>query len=147
MVRIAGLATAVPLLLVCMGAHAQVTSSALKLRLIGRVHAQFSTTSVDEEELRAAGGEVAAPIPNNMFETRRVRFGAELEYTQQITGKIELEFGMGRLLLRDVFMNVAYDPALQLRVGQFKKPFSLMQLTSSTRWPIIERSVRIRGLD
>jgi hypothetical protein len=118
----------------------------LRLKLGGRMQAQWSTTSVDEAELIAQNRRPAAAIPSSMFETRRVRLATELAYGDLVTGKIELEFGMARLLLRDVWMNLAIDPAVQLRFGQFKKPFSLMQLTSSSRGPIIERSVRIRGL-
>jgi hypothetical protein len=54
--------------------------------------------------------------------------------------------GMARLQIRDAFLNMGFDPRFQLRVGQFKKPFSLLQLTSSSIWPVIERGVRIRGL-
>ncbi len=118
----------------------------LTLRLGGRVQAQFSTTSVDEAELVARQRAPSAPIPASMFETRRVRLSTELDYGDAVTGKLEIEYGMARLLLRDTWMNIALDPRLQLRVGQFKKPFSLLQLTSSTRWPIIERGVRMRGL-
>jgi hypothetical protein len=118
----------------------------LKLKLGGRVQAQYSTTSVDEAELIALNRRPSSPIPSSMFETRRVRLSGELDYGDMVTGKLEMEFGMARLFLRDAFMNLNIDPAVQLRFGQFKKPFSAMQLLSSSRWPLIERSVRIRGL-
>ena len=137
-------------LLVVLGARnaeAQVLEAGpLKLKLVGRVQAQFSTTSVDEEELLAEGVRPTVPIASSMFETRRVRLGTELEYSSVVTGKIEAEFAMARLLLRDTWVNFAVTPALQLRMGQWKKPFSLLQLTSSTKLPLIERNVRIRGL-
>jgi hypothetical protein len=118
----------------------------VKLKLIGRLQTQFSTTSVDEDELVALGWTPATPIPSSSFETRRIRFGAELEYEKWLTGKLEMEFGMARLQIRDAFMNLGFDPRFQLRFGQYKKPFSLLQLTSSSIWPMIERGVRIRGL-
>ena len=129
---------------------APVTAQTIKagdveLRLLGRVQAQFSTTSVDEAELIAAGASVSA-IPSTMFETRRIRFGAEVVFRDWLTGKLENEFGMARLQVRDAYLHMAFDPRFQLRVGQFKKPFSLLQLTSSSAWPVIERGVRIRGL-
>ena len=119
----------------------------LKLKLGGRVQAQFSTTSVDEEELIAAGRRPLLPIASTMFETRRIRLQTDLEYGDMITGKIELEFGMARLQVRETYFNMRFDPALQFRFGQWKKPFSMLQLTSSTRWLLIERGVRIRGLN
>lgn len=123
-----------------------IEAGEVKLKLLGRVQAQFSTTSVDEAELIAAGHTPAAAIPSSTFETRRIRFGAEVTFRDWLTGKLESEMGMGRLAIRDAYLNMAFDPRLQLRVGQFKKPFSLLQLTSSSVWPMIERGVRIRGL-
>jgi hypothetical protein len=119
----------------------------LKLKLGGRVQAQFSTTNVDEEELIAAGRRPLLPIASTMFETRRIRLQTDLEYGDMITGKIELEFGMARLQVRETYFNMRLDPAVQFRFGQWKKPFSMLQLTSSTRWLLIERGVRIRGLN
>jgi hypothetical protein len=118
----------------------------VRLKLIGRIQSQFNTTSVDEAELLAAGADVN-PIPASTFEIRRLRFGAELEYQEWLTGKLELEYAMARLQMRDVYVNFGFDPRLNLRIGQFKKPFSLLQLHSSSMWPLIERGVRIRGLD
>src|SRR5690606_20758632 len=40
-----------------------------------------------------------------------------------------------------------FDPAFQVRFGQFKKPFSRVELISSSQIIPIERGVRIRGLD
>jgi hypothetical protein len=48
--------------------------------------------------------------------------------------------------MREVYINFNLDPAFQIRTGQFKKPFSLLQLYTSTRWPVIERGVVQRGL-
>lgn len=132
---------------VAAGANAQsLESGPLKLKLIGRVQSQFSTTSVAEDELLAEGRRPASPIPATLFETRRVRLGAELEFEKWVTGKIEAELAMARLFLRDTWVNLGFTPEFQVRLGQWKKPFSLLQLTSSTKWPIIERGVRIRGL-
>lgn len=121
-------------------------ADAVKLKVIGRVQTQFSTTSVEEAELLAAGRAPGSAIPASMFETRRIRLGAEVEYEKWLTGKLETEVGMARLQIRDAFLNMGFSPQLQARVGQFKKPFSLLQLTSSSVWPVIERGVRIRGL-
>jgi hypothetical protein len=118
----------------------------VRLRLLGRVQTQFSTTSIEENELIAAGRILPTAIPASMFETRRIRFGAEVEFEKWLVGKIESELGLARLQIRDAFLNMAFDPRFQLRIGQFKKPFSLLQLTSSSVWPVIERGVRIRGL-
>ncbi len=135
------------LLMTSAAATAQtIQAGNLSVKLGGRMQEQFSTTGVAEVDLIAAGRPPAAPIPATMFEMRRLRLAAELAYGDMVTGKIELEYAMARLQTRDAWMNLAIAPAFQLRFGQFKKPFSLLQLTSSTRWPIIERAARIRGL-
>ena len=123
-----------------------IDSGPIKLKLLGRVQTQFSTTSVDEAELLAAGRPPSLAIPATTFEARRIRFGVEVEYEKWLVGKLETELALARLLMRDAFLNMAFAPQAQLRVGQFKKPFSLLQLTSSSVWPVIERGVRIRGL-
>lgn len=123
-----------------------IETGAVKLKMLGRVQTQFSTTSVDEAELLMAGRPPASAIPGSMFETRRVRLGAELEIEKWLAGKLETEVGMARLQIRDAFLNLGVAPLFQIRVGQYKKPFSLLQLTSSSTWPVIERGVRIRGL-
>jgi hypothetical protein len=124
---------------------AQQPASTIKAQLFARMQFQYSTTSVDEAELIAAGRSPAA-IPASMFEVRRVRFGASLALSDWLTGELETELAMARLQMRNMYANMAFSPGIELRVGQFKKPFSLMELTSETVWPIIERGVRIRGL-
>jgi hypothetical protein len=89
----------------------------------------------------------AAPIAWGTFETRRVRLSADVVVSDWIRGQIEPEFAMGRLALRNVWMAFEVDSALVIRAGQFKKPFGLVLLTSAARLPVIERGVRIRGLD
>src|SRR5688500_7755592 len=93
-----------------------IESGALKVKLLGRVQTQFSTTSVDEAELLAAGRSPAVAIPASTFEARRIRFGAEVEYEKWLTGKIETELALARLLMRDAFLNMAFAPEVQFRV-------------------------------
>ncbi|MBI4409437.1 MAG: hypothetical protein HY561_06990 [Gemmatimonadetes bacterium] len=115
----------------------------VRVRLNGRAQIQFNTTSVDEEDLGDPEGEIAF----STFETRRIRFAAELEIDDWITGKVEPDFAAGRLRLADAWLNFRFGEALQLRAGHFKKPFSIFELTSSTQILTIERGVRIRGLE
>ena len=138
--------TLIALVLITPGlAAAQSSDPDFRIKLIGRIQSQFNTTSIDEAELVAAGLN-PSPIPASTFEMRRLRFGSDVEYKKWLTGKIELEFAMARLQMRDAYINLGFDPAFNLRFGQFKKPFSFLQLYSDAVWPMIERGVRIRGL-
>lgn len=98
----------------------------------GRVQYQFHTSSVDG-------------VPAT-FELRRLRLGAAIQVGDAIRGYIEPDFAQGEIKMRQAWIEYTVDPALSVRAGQFKKPFSMLQLTSSLNYPTIERAVRIRGL-
>lgn len=118
----------------------RLESGPVKMTLTGRMQFQFNTTSVELEDAEAT------PAAST-FETRRVRLAASFSIDEWITGMIEPDFALGRLQIRQAWMELGFHPALGLRAGQWKKPFSLIQLTSSAQIPMIERTPRIRGLD
>lgn len=118
----------------------RIEAGDLVLRFSGRVQTQFNTTSVDDDE-------IGKPIAWSTFETRRIRFGVDVAYGDWLTARIEPDFALGDLDLKDAWVNWAFDPAFQVRFGQFKKPFSRVELISSSQIIPIERGVRIRGLD
>jgi hypothetical protein len=123
------------------GAQAQtVQAGGLELDLSGRVQAQFNTTSVGEDEL--------ADVPaSSAFETRRIRFGTRFDYDGWLTGTVEADFGGESARLTDGYIDARLAEGFAIRAGQFKKPFGLIELTSSTQILTIERSARIRGLE
>lgn len=117
----------------------------IEIEPIARMQMQFVTSSVDEAALLAAG-RAPATSPSSTFEMRRIRFGAIVTVNDWITAQYESELAMGRLATRSTYVNFAFDRALEFQFGQFKKPFSRMELNSENIWPVIERGVRIRGL-
>lgn len=119
-----------------------VQAGPLTLDFTGRAQVQFNTTSVDASALPLGVDEPASSV----FELRRIRFGTELDYEGWLSGKIELDLAYSARLA-DAFVDVAFSEAVALRAGQFKRPFSRIELTSSTRTLTIERGVRIRGLE
>jgi hypothetical protein len=126
-------------------AAAQEAPVPLRVRLGGQAQIQFNTTSVDEDDIAPfldPGEEVAG----STFETRRIRLSVEVTVADWITGRIQPDFALGDLELADAWVNFAFDERAELRVGQFKKPFSLVFLTSSSLVLPIERGVRIRRL-
>lgn len=114
-------------------------SDPVKVKLGGYAQTQFNTTSVDDDDV---GEEIAW----STYEFRRVRLSVDVSIRDWITGVVETDIAMGRLRPTDVFMNFQFSDAVGLRVGQFKKPFSRIELTSSTKVIPIERNTRIRGL-
>lgn len=113
---------------------------AVTASVTGRMQFQFNTTSVD-------GADIGEPLASSTFETRRVRLGVNVRVGDWIRGYIEPEYALARLSLKQAWMSFELDSAFVVRAGQFKKPFSLINLTSSTVHPMIERGVRIRGLE
>ncbi|CAN5784305.1 hypothetical protein BH23GEM10_BH23GEM10_04060 [soil metagenome] len=122
-------------------APARAQTAPVQVTVTGRVQVQWNSTSVTADE---AGSQV--PIASHTFETRRVRLGARIRASDAVDGFLETDVALGRLQLKQAWMRVALDQSLSVRAGQFKKPFGLVELTSSAQLPIIERGVRIRGL-
>ncbi len=112
-----------------------------KIRVTGRLQVQYNTSSLARDDAAPAGS-----IPFATFETRRARLGAQVELTDWITSEIEADLAQREVTLKNAFVDLAFDPRFGVRVGQFKKPFSLLELTSSTKILPIERGLRIRGL-
>jgi Phosphate-selective porin O and P len=113
------------------------------VRLTGRLQFQFNTTSVSEADTDGEPGSIAG----STFETRRVRVAAHIDIDDWISGVIEPDYALGRLQVRQAWMNLAFDPRFEMRFGQFKKPFSLVLLTSSLESAMIERGAKIRNLN
>jgi len=120
---------------------AQAQQPDVTVSLGGRAQIQYSTTSIGEAEL------AVDPPPSSTFETRRIRLRVDLEVGDWISARIQPDFAQGDLRLADAYVDFALSDYLGLMVGQFKRSFSLIELTSSTVFPAIERGVRIAGLD
>lgn len=124
-----------------LGAQVIQVGDRIRVRPTGRLQVQFNTSSV---ALRDTGE--ALDLPFWTLETRRARLGAYVYVDDWITSHIEAEFANGDPSLRYAYIDFGIDPAFAVRIGRFKKPFSLIELTSSTKIPPIERGLRIRGL-
>lgn len=64
----------------------------------------------------------------------RARFDARWQPTKRLRLMLELELTQG-VEIRDVFVRYNFHRALRLRIGHFKKPFSLLRMTS--RWDLL----------
>lgn len=113
-------------------AQVEVKSKAVEISLTGREHTQFNTTSVEGE----LGSE---------FLIRRARLTAEVKLNDLVSGKIQPDFGSGKLSLKDAYSKFSFGPRFQVTTGQFKRPFDLFELTSSTQILVVERAGTIRG--
>jgi hypothetical protein len=113
-------------------AEVSIHSKATEITITGRQHTQFNTTSVEGQ----LGSE---------FLIRRARLAAELKITDSVSGKVEPDFGEGGISLKDAYLKIKLAPTLEIVAGQFKRPFDLFELTSSTEILVVERAGKIRG--
>jgi hypothetical protein len=113
-------------------AEVELKSKATEIKLTGLVQTIFDHTTVE--------GEVGSE-----FLMRRVRFIGEVVLNENVSGKIQPDYGKGKLSLKDAYMKLRFGPSLQLRIGQFKRPFDLFELTSSSSILVIERTGEVRG--
>lgn len=139
--RLAAVAAAFSALILAATAAQAQQRPGVTVSLGGRAQLQYGTTSIGEEEL----GE-AAPA-SNTFEARRVRLRVDLDVGDWITARIQPDFAQGDLRLADAWIDFGMSDYLSFKVGQFRRSFSLIELTSSSTLPTIERGVRIAGLD
>lgn len=107
--------------------------SSARITFAGRVQTIFNTTSVDDE-------------PVTQTELRRVRLEANVQFGDLIFARIQPEFAGSRVSLRDAYVRLTFDPALQLWAGQAHRPFGVVSPYSTTRLTPMEKGVRIRGV-
>ncbi len=100
------------------------------VRAGGRIHLDFA--NFDEDP--------GFPDYENGTEFRRARIGLAGEAFEVIDYKIEMDFAE-QTAFKDVYLTINELPVLQhVRIGHFKEPFSLEELTSSNYITFMERS-------
>jgi hypothetical protein len=115
-------------------AQVEITSNGIHIHLNGRVHAQYRTTSVDGQN-------------SSEFLIRRARFVADVEISDLVFGRVEPDYGGGKITLKDAYLRLNFDPGFRLSFGQFKRAFDIFQLYSTTQILTIERAGLIPGVD
>jgi hypothetical protein len=115
-------------------AQTTVHTQAVEITLTGRLHTQFNTSSVATE-------------PGDEILIRRARFSAAIKINDFVSGLIEPEYAGDKAQLKVAFLRLAFGPALNATIGQYKRPFDLFTLTSSSDILVIERTGDIRGVN
>lgn len=99
-----------------------------KIKFDGRLHLDFKTYLGDHPD-------------HSSFFVRRARLCTSGTLYKYYDFRVEAEFGKGGSRLNDGFMNIRYWPQAQLKLGQFKVPFSMEELTSDNWIDFVERSL------
>lgn len=116
-------------------AQVEISSKAMSMKIDGRLHFQFNHTSVE-----------TAQLPTTFF-VRRARLEFEVKVNDFITGRLQPEFGEGITGLRDAYVALDFSPAFRATFGQFKRPFDVFELISSSQTLVIERAGGVRGIE
>ncbi len=124
--------------------YVQPRGPELKLVLGG-----FIQTNIESGEPFAYLGNFGQTAINDRFRLRRARINMTGDYAEQFDFKIEGDFAQtdgtngGRTAFSgtDIFLNWHQFPAAQIKIGQWKAPFGLEQLTPDTSLYTIERSI------
>jgi phosphate-selective porin OprO/OprP len=75
------------------------------------------------------------------FLMRRVRLGIEADMYKYFEFRLLPDFGQGKFVLQDAYMNVHYVDWFQPIFGKFKEPVSYEQLIQDRFVPTVERSI------
>ncbi len=103
------------------------------LKIVGRVQPRFT---FKQDLTDGASGDVNAAN----FEIARARLTLEGHAYETVGYKFQTEFGKGFVYLRDYYI----DPKIggvYVRAGQWKKPFSRQQITSSANMQLVDRAI------
>ncbi|HEY2046006.1 MAG TPA: porin [Candidatus Udaeobacter sp.] len=124
--------------------YVQQRGSELKLVLGGYIQMNF-----EDGDVSAFEGSFGQRALKDRFRIRRARVNLTGDFAEQFDFKVEGDFGQGDGLnsnrtafsATDIFINWHQFPEAQFKVGQWKAPFGLEQLTPDPTLIIIERSL------
>jgi phosphate-selective porin OprO/OprP len=121
------------------GIRMESADGAFKLRLGGRLQNDWGVLAPDQD-LRDTLPDEAGQ--GNGTEWRRARLALSGTMYERIGTKIEFDFAGGDANLRDAYIELLKLPYVgTARVGHFKEPMSLDELTSDSYTMFVERSV------
>lgn len=116
-----------------LSAQATISARAATIRIGGRLHTQYYSSSVDA-------------FPDH-FLFRRARIIADITVSDFFDARIQPDFAGASTELKDAYVRFKFAPSFELTMGQFKRAFDLFELSSSTDLSIIERDGRVGVLN
>jgi phosphate-selective porin OprO/OprP len=100
------------------------------LRITGQIQADYRAYLNDSDQFDV-----------DTFFLRRARFGLEATMFQYYDFRFLPDFGQGKAVIQDSYMNIHYWDEFQFEVGKFKQPVSYEQLIQDRFVPTLERSL------
>jgi phosphate-selective porin OprO and OprP len=126
--------------------HIYVTPRGTEFKL---VLGGFIQMNLEDGDVSAFEGRFGSTAIKDRFRLRRARINLTGDFAENFDFKIEGDFGQGDGLnssrtafsATDIFVNWHQFPEAQIKVGQWKAPFGLEQLTPDTTLLLAERSL------
>jgi phosphate-selective porin OprO/OprP len=106
--------------------------------LTGRIHFDYRNYDYNQGNHAATA---ASSTGADTFDMRRARLGVKYKFAKYYSGEIVFNTVGVTDVLDVAFLDINWVEKAKIRVGQFKMPMSLEQLTSSNNIDFIERSV------
>jgi phosphate-selective porin len=124
--------------------YVQQRGPELKLVLGG-----FIQVNLEDGDVSAFEGRFGQTAIKDRFRLRRARINLTGDYAEQFDFKMEGDFGQSdgtsgnrtAFSATDIWVNYHQFPAAQVKIGQYKAPFGLEQLTPDTSLLTIERTL------
>jgi phosphate-selective porin OprO/OprP len=113
------------------GFYIRSADKPFELKIGARIQARYTY-----EALEDAPDEAQFSIPRARLALKGKAFSDDLLY------KLQIDFGKGSVALKDFYVDYAIVPkVLHVRVGQYKRPFSRQQITSSGKQELVDRAI------
>ena len=118
------------------GIYLEARKQGFKLQMGGRVHNDWALFSEDSS-VEDVFGEIGSGT-----EFRRARIYLKGQVAENVRFKFEYDFAEGDADFKDVYIQLGDIPLVDwIKVGHFKEPFSLEELTSSNDITFLERAL------
>ena len=115
-------------------AQITVTTGNAELKVGGYFQGQLLTSSVD-----------SYPQTTDLI-IRRARLVFDLKLNDFISARFQPSYDVFVAGIQDAYVRLTFAPHARLTLGQFKRPFDVFSLTSSTQILVIERSGIVPGV-
>ncbi|MBI2875418.1 MAG: hypothetical protein HYY20_00895 [Candidatus Tectomicrobia bacterium] len=117
------------------GFQVQTADKSFEMKVGGRVQADYLVLDSNNN------------ANDGSFSLRGIRIESEGKLFKHTKFKAQLDMGEGKdANLKDGYLNFDYLKWAQLKIGQYKEPFSLEELTSSRHIDFLERSAVVTNL-
>jgi phosphate-selective porin OprO/OprP len=115
------------------GFFIESADGAFSLKTQARLQFRYTFTS------QAAGGD---RVNESLLAVQRGRltFGGHA-FTEDLGYKLQVDFGRGAVALKDYYLDYRVADDVLVRLGQYKRPFSRQQITSSGNLEFVDRAI------